>query len=166
VVEAMPIDRTRYAYRLWVDRDTGMLLGSSVRGTDGAPVERMMFTQVKVLPGLADATASRSATRTDSTPDVAWQVSGLPQGFRLVAAPGAVARGVEHLLYTDGLATLSVYVEPPGPFASDWTAAMRRGGVNVFGRVLDGRRVVVMGDLPATTIEQVARSVTPIVAEH
>jgi sigma-E factor negative regulatory protein RseB len=167
VVEAIPNDRVRYAYRLWVARDTGMLLGSSVRAIDGAPIERMMFTQVRMTPGSADSATSVSDLQPAPTPSGAWRVEGLPQGFRLVAAPGQDARGVEHLLFSDGLATLSVYVEPPGSFAADWTAAMRRGGVNVFGRVLDGRRVVVMGDLPAATVEQVARSVTPTgAAEH
>jgi sigma-E factor negative regulatory protein RseB len=166
VVEAIPRDRARYVYRLWVERDSGMLLGSAVRGADGAAVERVMFTQVEVRPGLADSVAPRSASRPAPAPDIGWRVADLPQGFRLVAAPGADARGVEHLLFTDGLATLSVYVESPGPFAPNWTAALRRGGVNVFGRVLDGRRVVVMGDLPAATIEQVARSVVPVVAER
>jgi sigma-E factor negative regulatory protein RseB len=85
-----------------------------------------------------------------------WTVADLPPGFRLVGHAADSAPGSRHLLYSDGLASISVYVEPRGnaPVGSH-----RRGALSVYGRALDHHQVVVVGDVPPATVERIARSV-------
>jgi sigma-E factor negative regulatory protein RseB len=154
VLDAVPVDADRYAYRLWLERGSGMLLASMLRGPGGEAVEQIAFTSLRLREsGLVAQDAAPAAA--DPVAPSGWQVVELPVGFRLIARPIAPA-GSEHLLYSDGLASLSVYIEPPG---DGLVGAARRGAVNAFGRRLPDAHVVVVGDLPAATIARIAASV-------
>ena len=87
----------------------------------------------------------------------AWRVSALPRGFRLVGHAADSAPGAQHLLYSDGLASISVYVEPR---AGAPTGRHQRGALSVYGRAMDQHQVVVVGDVPPATVERIALSVT------
>jgi sigma-E factor negative regulatory protein RseB len=151
VLDAAPLDARRYAYRLWLERASGMLLASMLREPGGTLVEHLAFTELQLRQ--VDPVAARAADAAAPKPGV-WSFPGLPEGFELV-------RGVQgdsprqHLLFSDGLASVSVYIDPPGAGLS---GAARRGAVNAFGIAAEGAHLVVVGDLPAATIEAVARS--------
>lgn len=154
VVDAVPLDGLRYAYRLWLERASGMLLASMLRAPDGAAVEQLAFTELRLRQAAArDAGGAAAASAADQAPS-RWAAPGLPQGFRLVARPPA-PQGSEHLLYSDGLASVSIYIEPPG---GALVGPARRGAVNAFGRALADAHVVVVGDLPASTVAGIAAS--------
>lgn len=152
VLDAAPLDARRYAYRLWLERASGMLLASMLREPGGALVEHLAFTQLQLRR--VDAVAPPPAAETPTATSGEWSFPGLPDGFELVR--GAEGDGPrQHLLYSDGLASVSIYIDPPG---AGLTGAARRGAVNAFGFAADGAHLVVVGDLPASTIEAVARS--------
>ena len=65
------------------------------------------------------------------------------------------------LLYSDGLAGVSVYIEPVAQKLRGESAA-RRGAVNVHSIWQDGRRVVAIGKVPAATVELFARQTHPL----
>ncbi len=157
VVDAAPLDSLRYGYRLWLDRATGMLLASMVREASGAPVEQLAFTQLRLqqAPDGATTATPADASPVQPTSPSRWRAVAMPAGFTLVSRVPAKGDS-EHLLYSDGLASVSIYVEPNG---RGLVGASRRGAVNAFGRAADGAHVVVIGDLPATTVAQIAESV-------
>jgi sigma-E factor negative regulatory protein RseB len=157
VVDAAPLDSLRYGYRLWLDRATGMLLASMVREASGAPVEQLAFTQLHLQQAPDGATAAVPAgepARPPATPS-RWYAAAMPAGFSLVSRVQAEGDS-EHLLYSDGLASVSIYIEPSG---RGLLGATRRGAVNAFGRAADDAHVVVVGDLPAATVASIAGSV-------
>lgn len=157
VVDAAPLDTLRYGYRLWLDRATGMLLASMVREPSGAPVEQLAFTQLHLQQAAEGAIAAVPAGAPSAQPATAspWRAAAMPAGFTLVSRRLS-AGDSEHLLYSDGLASVSIYIEPPG---SGLIGASRRGAVNAFGRAADEAHVVVVGDLPAATVALIAGSV-------
>ncbi len=161
VIDARPRDDARYGYRLWLEATSGMLLGSRVFGTDGEPVEQLMFTELRLTPSAA-AIASDSAETVapGAAPEVAWRADALPSGFRLIAIPPGDA-GTHHLVYSDGLASVSLYIEQQEAGALPPAMSARRGAVGLVGRALDGFRVVVVGDLPEPTLVRIAASVAP-----
>lgn len=57
------------------------------------------------------------------------------------------------LLYSDGLSSVSVYIEPV-PRGQQGESAMQRGAVNAHSLWGDGRRVVAIGKVPAGTVER------------
>ena len=64
---------------------------------------------------------------------------------------------VAHIVYSDGLVAVSVFVEPAGGVHP--VGLIQQGGVNVFVRDEDGYVVTALGEAPATTIRQIANSV-------
>ncbi len=148
MVDAEPVDAARYTYRFWIEPQSGMLLASLLQDSGGVAVERQVFTSLTLGEIRADAASP-------ATPKVAARaiaITGLPEGFELIATPPAEA-GERQWVFSDGLASVSIYV-------GDGEAALRgaamRGAVNAFGRDLSGTHVVVVGELPAATVERVA----------
>lgn len=160
IVQASPVDALRYGYRLWIERETGMLLGSALLAPDGSVVEQLMFTSLRLRTARAPAASAQELAREPSRPRLVadWRVPGLPAGFELAAIPSAPGEA-RHFLYTDGLANVSVYVEPAAGAPKGMSGASRRGAINAYAHRLNGFHVFVIGDLPAATVERVARSV-------
>lgn len=173
-VTVMPMDEHRYGYRLFVDQQTGLLLRSELVTSDGQPLEQIIFTAISMPTQIDDALLEPSISGTGFTwytseaPARAEQrsefsVSWLPPGFEMAdrqTDPAAAGRmPVEHLVYTDGLTTVSVFIESlkkPGD-ALDGLSSM--GAVNAYGLMLNGYQVTAVGEVPPATVENVARSV-------
>jgi sigma-E factor negative regulatory protein RseB len=151
VVDAIPLDDARYGYRLWLENETGLLLGSAVLTAAGQLLEQSMFTQVRFEGDVQTSSAGAPPVLRIS----GWTVDGLPPGFRLIAVREGDA-GSKHLVYSDGLATASLYIEP-GPAVLVGHA--QRALTGAFGVAGEGFHVVAVGELPATSLETMARSV-------
>lgn len=161
-------DAFRYSFRAWVDRDTGMLLKAVRLGADGATVDQLMFTDISIgqQPAEADLQASSAAqvlppgagAAVLAADQARWTVRDLPPGFRLMSVARGPAAGEEHQVYSDGLASVSVYVEPAAA-ADTLSPAGSRGAISVFARHQDGFRVVVIGDVPERTVQRMAHGV-------
>jgi sigma-E factor negative regulatory protein RseB len=96
----------------------------------------------------------------------------LPPGFRLTVS-GAQTLGdsnspATHLVYSDGVATVSVFVEPSRSAAETSTPSAaapmqglaRVGAGYAFSTVVQGHQVTAVGEVPAQTVEFIAHSVT------
>jgi sigma-E factor negative regulatory protein RseB len=66
---------------------------------------------------------------------------------------------VAHLVFSDGLVSISVFVEPASP-SPQAIGPSQQGGVNTYKRPLNEHLVVVLGEAPAPTVRQVASSVS------
>lgn len=173
-----PRDTFRYGYRLWLDRDNGLLLKSELLDADGGPVEQMMFTDIEVLDSVPEADlrpalqgedytrqrqppAATSAAAAAASAAGEWTVTGLPPGFMLThrsrhALP-ASSDEVEHLVFSDGLATVSVYIEPQGESGLNGASSM--GAVNALGLRQGKHQITVVGEVPRLTVERIGASV-------
>ncbi len=170
-----PRDGYRYGYRFWADDKTGLLLKARLVDSKNDLIEEFMFTDVIIGRPIPDARfnpgtigkgfvwhrPSTGATTLDQTRK--WQAIRLPPGFTLSqhqarlmpSRPGPV----EHLVYSAGLAVVSVFVESAGE-ASPATPERHIGAVNTVSRLLDGHSVTAVGEVPMATIEMIAASVT------
>ena len=167
VVDLKPKDGWRYGYRLWLDHDTGLPLRIALIGEGGRPLEQMAFTEFRATrPAAADLRASttQGLRRVQSlkvnrvASDPGWRVAPPPAGFALRG--GRRLGDSVQLLYSDGLASVSVYIEPVAKNARG-ERALRRGAVNVHTLLGNGRRVVAIGKVPAGTVAYFARHVAP-----
>ena len=178
VIDITPRDKFRYGYRFWIDKTNFMLLKFELKGVDGTAIEQFMFTGLKVGEGISPATLEPSLTgegynwfRQESgskDPDVDpvqpdWIVTLLPAGFKMTDSQRRRVRQggehAEHMVFTDGLATLSVYVEKVMANETAFTGLSNMGAMNAFGSVLGDYQVTVVGEVPAATVQSVARSV-------
>jgi sigma-E factor negative regulatory protein RseB len=178
VLDIRPRDGRRYGYRLWLDEDTAMPLRTMVLDRAGRPVEVVNFTQID-MPRHIDAKATepsidasgfkwvRTARRPQMAPPatVAWRPTRLPPGFRLVASRMQVVPGVEfpvqHLIFSDGFASISVFIEPARPAGPTPPESSSVGSANAFSTVVHGRVVTAVGEVPLETVRDVAQSVEP-----
>lgn len=168
VVEVSPVDGWRYGYRLWLDTRTGLPLRVAVLDASANLIEQVAFTEIAIgkPPREADLLSSQPAAqpqvteqateKADATGEVGWQVTDLPPGFSLRRVRRSDA-GLQ-MLYSDGLASFSVYIESIAQGASG-ESATRHGAVNARGFWRDGWRVVAVGKVPAATLERAARSI-------
>ena len=130
VVAVEPRDEYRYGRRFCVHDDSHLLLRSELTAASGDAIEQVMFTSVEfpqaiagenLLPDMdgADFTWHREPKEQpesdDSAADSRWKVTQLPDGFMLTDHGwhqlSADDAGVEHWVYSDGLASVSVYIE-------------------------------------------------------
>jgi len=175
-----PADEFRYGLRLWLDEQTGLLLKSSLLDVGGEPVEEMIFTSVQLPPTipenalrpevagegferrlLADADAAPTeASQSDPSP---WVFGWMPPGFaKSVYSRRPLAgssRPVEHIVFTDGLAAFSVYLEELGPEWQPFEGGRQVAGLSAFGRRVGDHQVTVLGDVPSETVGRVARAI-------
>ncbi len=177
VVAIDPAIPDRYGYRLWLDRDTGLLLRSHVVDAGGQLLEEVMFTQIAfpevlddaLLQPAVDSTGfSRTTRAKDPAPHAGghdeWDVGWLPQGFALrdrAIGPIATSRvPVEHMVFSDGLAMVSVFVEKLGTEGGQLQGFSSMGAVNAFSTVNEAYQITAVGELPRQTVRQIAASVS------
>jgi sigma-E factor negative regulatory protein RseB len=176
VVTITPRDAYRYGYRLWLEAQNGMPLKSDLLDERGAAVEQMMFTNIEFLPKIPEEnlqtglnssgfTWHRDGDEAGETPmgKSDWQVTRLPDGFMLIhhsRHPLPDSKDVaEHLVYSDALASLSVYIEQAGDDKKMLNGVSRMGAANAYGALVDGFHVTVVGEVPAATVRLVGESI-------
>ncbi|MDA1107265.1 MAG: MucB/RseB C-terminal domain-containing protein [Proteobacteria bacterium] len=175
-VAVKPRDAYRYGYQLSVDSATGLLLKSDLINEEGKPVEQVMFTSLAVSdappaalqePCDSEHTArhlkrhEEMASHTMSV-DAGWQVAQLPAGFALAEHERHTMRSrtaqVEHIIFSDGLARVSVFIERLEE-DDKFTGFSHRGAVNAFGVVVDDHQITVVGEVPRATVQLIGESI-------
>lgn len=170
-----PKDHYRFGYRLWIDRQSGLLLQADVFDGNGTAIEQLMFTELRVPTSIPDdmlkpqmPTDGYTWYREQPLPAPTgaaskWKLGDLPPGFELVAhelrrVPGRDGV-VEHLLFSDGLANVSVYIEK-GELGQAFRGHSAMGAVRAYGRLLDDHtQITVVGEVPAVTVERIGEGI-------
>ncbi|GGA72621.1 sigma factor AlgU regulatory protein MucB [Arenimonas soli] len=168
-VEVLATDPWRYGYRLWLETRTGLPLRVDLLDGRGRTIEQVAFTDISLDQRPSDADLAPSAPaeleQVSALPSHAgepagWGVPAPPAGFRLRATRPLPDDGV-HLLYSDGLASVSVYVERVGGGLRG-DARRQRGAVHARSFWLDGWQVLAIGKVPAATVDRFARTVRAV----
>lgn len=157
-----PRDQWRFSHQWWLDRDTGLLLKHVLSDQQGRIIETFQITQLQSPQKYTGRVRVGSPTVILNTP---WHTTWLPDGF--VAQPVTFAGDdVHQRVYSDGLATVSIFVEP---LASEATIALQEGvqqlGVSAVAIehtiTAEGRwQLVAIGELPVATLQRIVRSIT------
>ena len=169
VVSVTPKDNFRYGYRLWLDDATGLLLKSDLIDKDGTLLEQVMFTSLELLtpdqykdlfPTNESDTNNNEAKPNEHHAGRQWVIENLPTGFELLdSQPVVQHKGIEHMVYSDGLASVSVFVERNNPEGQAFVGPSRMGAVNAFGIVAGDYQVTVVGEVPEVTVKTICQSV-------
>ena len=179
VITVSPKDEYRYGYRLWIDDSTAMPLRTQLCDARGHVIEQIVFAELKLSSRIADAefkpdvsTAGFQWLRNDAPPQppptaaaLAWSAMRLPPGFRMTmrsaqTLPGSPAL-VDHMVFTDGFASVSVFVETQqaaGAQSSEPESAAV-GSSSAFSTMVDGHKVTAVGEVPPQTVRFIASQV-------
>jgi sigma-E factor negative regulatory protein RseB len=192
VIAVNPKDQFRFGYRLWLDEKTAMPLKTQLCDSRGQVIEQIFFARLDMPDNIPDSELApavrtdgmrwvRQGPSNDNAPAAlsAYRASELPPGFHLTVAGAQTIGGAtvpaSHLVYSDGLATVSVFVEAPqsdaGAAGSGADAAAsappeppmqglaRVGSGFAYSTVVQGHQVTAVGEVPAQTVEFIAHSV-------
>lgn len=189
VVNVVPRDVYRYGHRFWVDSETDMLLRSMLLDGPENPVEQIIFTDISFpdsvdlsrfdvnkrfsqqsVPQWPDSEGSTSVAATATAEPLQSEVvdfSSLPEGYRKVSetvtqsSDENVSAPTRHVMLTDGMASVSVYVEfmDASSQPSDMLGLSRMGAMNAFGVSTSSALVTAVGDVPSATVQAIANAV-------
>lgn len=175
VLFVIPKDVYRYGYFLSIDEETGVVLKSWMIDENARPLERYQFVSIDFKSNrdkreqtvasrqhkvLANVTPCNPA---DFSKPELWRVAWVPPGFEF-AGQRELNNGQNMLMYTDGLTTFSIFVEP--------TTAIVPEGVGHSGATLAYMsslvhkntiyRVNVVGEIPVIAAAKIAQSVAAL----
>jgi sigma-E factor negative regulatory protein RseB len=163
-LDVEPQDGLRYGYRLWLDRETALPLKREMIGIDGQILETFQITDLQ-KPRLYSGTLRLGPGLQPS--ESPWHAQWLPAGFTAQPippeSPDQSAR-VEHRLYSDGLTSISLFVEPMANDRRALLAGIHRLGISyaaVRHVIHQGRpmQILVLGEAPAEVLARIASSV-------
>jgi sigma-E factor negative regulatory protein RseB len=190
VIAVNPKDQFRFGYRLWLDEKTAMPLKTQLCDSRGQVIEQIFFARLDMPESIPDSDLAPTVhtdgmrwVRQGASADnasaalAAYRASQLPPGFRLTVQGaqtiGGATAPASHLVYSDGLATVSVFIEQSSSdsgvaSAQDSQAQApqapmqglaRVGSGYAFSTVVQGHQVTAVGEVPAQTVEFIAHSV-------
>jgi sigma-E factor negative regulatory protein RseB len=166
-----PRDDLRYGYRLCADSASGMLLKAVTVDAAGEQVEQFMFTQLTIGGVTRDMVKPRHAARTWRIEDAeaaptrlaGWGLSAELPGFRKVIELRrrlGESRSAGQLVYSDGLAAVSVFIESrEGRSDPVRTGLASMGAIHIYTREVANHMVTVVGEAPAASVQRIANAV-------
>ncbi len=172
-----PKDGLRYGHKLWADNETGLLLKARMLNEGNRVVEQFTFTELRIGSGVSrDMVApsysvsfpewrvDRFAHNKLTSVDSGWTVTQFPAGFRKIMEMRRSKLGstvpVTHLVYSDGLAAVSIFIEPAATRSKFHEGLSQQGAINIYIRTIQDQVVTVLGEAPALTVTQIANSVS------
>jgi sigma-E factor negative regulatory protein RseB len=166
-----PKDELRYGYKLCADLHSGMLMRAVTLDPGGEPVEQFTFTQLAIGGVTRAMVRPRNAGRNWRVEDAeaaptrlaGWSLAAELPGFHKVVELKrrlGESRPVGQMVYSDGLAAVSVFIEPlavrhdPVP-----TGLANMGAINIYTREVANHMITVVGEAPALSVQRIADSV-------
>lgn len=174
VIVLTPRDKMRYGHKLWAEVNTGMLLRARTYDERNNPIETFEFTQLQM--GNVDRAMVRSrfaakgkdwkvedsAAQDVNLVSLGWTVRATPPGFRKIGEMRRTLGGIAdvgHIVLSDGLAAVSVFIEPLASRQSETPGLARQGAINVYTRRLGEHWITVVGETPPGSVKYFANAV-------
>ena len=183
VIEIRPQDSYRYGHRLWLDQLTAMPLKIQLLAPEGVVLEQIQFVSMVVPAEISDARLQadvevegfswyeqdqNSALPPPDRQGAGWTVDEPPPGFMLTEARMSILPGaeypVEHLVYSDGMASVSVFIEPAEANDQELAGLSRMGAAHAYTLMIGDRQITAVGEVPPVTVERLARSLRQVEA--
>ena len=168
-----PKDDLRYGYKLWADARSGMLLKARTFDRNGITMEQFTFTHLEIgsvprerlrPPRTAQGWRVEQAGVAPADLSLAgWSVGAELPGFRKIVEIRRMLRDtqpVAQMVYSDGLAAVSVFIEPiTGRVEAPRIGIASMGAVNVYTREVANHLVTVVGEAPAASVQRIGNTV-------
>ena len=166
-----PKDNLRYGYRLYADTRSGMLIRAVTFDAPGDPVEQFMFMQLRigdVAPQMVKSRYDASGWRVEDFATAPARLAGwslnvdLPGFQKVVELTRRIgeSKPVGQLVYSDGLAAVSVFIEPlSGRGEPPRTGLSSLGAIHIYTREVANHMVTVVGEAPAISVQRFANAV-------
>jgi|688.fasta_scaffold02551_21 sigma-E factor negative regulatory protein RseB len=182
VFQLDPKDGFRYAYRIWAERNSGLLMRAQTMGEDGKVLEQVAFSQVEVgvpsekqkilaaMKSVAGWNQYEIVSQSTNLADQGWTINSPIKGFQKIRevrrplgdiAPTGKSSGfeVQQVVFSDGLAGLSLFIEPVSEKRARREGFITQGATHVMVRRIADFWLTVVGEVPFATIKQFGAAV-------
>lgn len=173
-----PRDDLRYGHTLWAEVRSGLLLKSRMVNEHGLLIEQFSFSDIRI-GGDVDAALLESRftpdgdwkvvnARGDDMPktEAGWVLTEPLPGYLLTSVmkrPLGRDRGqAVHMVFSDGLAAISVFIEPVGDGSEIGLGPVSTGAINIYKRAQDGHLVTALGEAPERAVRHVGDHIRPV----
>lgn len=173
VLQVIPKDPYRYGYFLSIDEETGLVLKAWLIDENTNPLERYQFVSIEIDPPLDQRENSKTppyqhkvaAVTTPCNPSQMgnselWNIAWVPQGFAF-AGERKLSNGQDMLMYTDGLTTFSIFIEPASGSTPEGVG--QRGATLAYMShlMVDDSlfRINVVGEIPVAAAAKIAQNI-------
>jgi sigma-E factor negative regulatory protein RseB len=177
VIAIIPKDEYRYGYRIFLDEEHALPLKTDMLDSGGNAVSQVMFTNLRVSSDIEDRAETTLEGKelyrwVQQTPrpvrkqsqKSGWAFTKLPKGFQLSIhtrrSNSDEQTPINHFVLSDGLATLSVYIEK-STGQTGLKGSSRMGSVNAYGNTLNDYQITAVGEVPEITVRQIADTIRP-----
>lgn len=174
IVELVPNDAYRYRYKVWADVQFGLILKMTLLNGADKTLEQIYFNQVSMLNsqdlnwfqpkidvGKSYVTEQPAPMKHVSNGLIITQ---LPVGYREINHIQREVQGkntvVDQLVFSDGIGSVSVFIEPITKGKRPKKGHMLMGSTNICANVIDGHQIIVLGEVPAETVRSIAKAVS------
>ena len=172
VLQLTPKDDLRYEYRLYVDRENKLLMRSELYSPAGELLENVGFKEISFNPALLDNPALVKAGpgwRTSSTEvrsmapnELGYDLPDLAFGFKKAETVCRVKGEDEQIhqtVYSDGLSTVSIFIQKYQSSHSMPQVPMSHGAVMSMSETQGKHMVTVLGEVPEKTLALFLKSI-------
>ena len=172
IVQLNPRDRLRFGYRIWSEKRTGLMIKTQMLNGAGQVLEQGAFSELQLNAPIKAAWLSRMMSSTKGykveksgrEPTTAeaegWGMKKPLPGFRpqscyrhVAAASGPVVQWI----FSDGLATVSLFMEPFDAARHAHEGTMTMGATHMLARRLTSAGadwwVTAVGEVPMSTLQ-------------
>jgi sigma-E factor negative regulatory protein RseB len=172
-----PKDAQRYGYRIWSEKKTGLVVKLQTLDADGKVLEQAAFSELQLdapvkMEKLGQMMANTTGYRVETSSMVkttalseGWALKNVVPGFKSMscfrrAVAGAPASGVEGTLqwvFSDGLASVSLFVEPFDAQRHVKEGVLAMGATQSLTRRIGAWWLTVVGEVPLQTLKAFAQ---------
>jgi len=180
VVQLAPRDGLRFGYRVWSETRSGLAIALQTVDADGRVVEQSAFSELQLdaplkthaLAQLMNSTGGYRVEKSELEKSTAqaegWALRSPVTGFKAISCyrramgrPAAPERMVQWT-FSDGLATVSLFLEPYDTQRQPQEAVLALGATYTMTRKLADKRgdwwLTAVGEVPPQTLEAFAQN--------
>jgi sigma-E factor negative regulatory protein RseB len=170
-VVLQPKDDLRYGYKLYADVGSGMLMRAVTLDAAGGSVEQFTFTQLTLGNVTRDMVKPRHAVHAwrvenaEAAPArlAGWGLASELPGFHKITELKrrlGESRSAGQMVYSDGLAAVSVFIEPLDARRDPVRTGLASiGAIHIYTREVANHMVTVVGEAPAVSVQRIADAV-------
>ena len=172
IMQMIPRDKHRYGYTFWLDKRSGLLLKCDLINIKGRVLEQQMYSEIELLPSaplnqideskLVDFKKITLSNKADII-SKNWAVEKMPAGFVLMRSVKTnKQQPAYHLVFSDGMASVSVFIEPTNKNRETLNGQSSMGPVNAYSSYSNGAYITAIGEVPVSTVRMIAQSTQPV----
>ena len=174
IIELIPKDAYRYSYKIWTDTEFGLLVKMTLQNEKNETLEQITFQELSMLNShdlnwyQPSIDLSKKYEMEDATllnrVHTDWIVAELPAGYIKVDHIEFIANGkkspVNQMIFSDGIASVSLFIEPIVKGQRPKMGHNLIGSTHICANVVEGYQVMVVGEVPLATVQQIAKAVS------